>query len=81
MAELLTMLRQLQTRFAPFLDRYHNFMQEDPEIPTDVSFSQNLLKQQCIQLIFILESKTDPINVEPRVRSHAFSGTRLPFTK
>lgn len=36
MAELLTTLRKLQTRFAPFLDRYHKFMQEDPVVPPEV---------------------------------------------
>ncbi|KAJ8968599.1 hypothetical protein NQ317_004415 [Molorchus minor] len=35
MAELLTMLGQLQTRFAPFLERYQNFMQDDPEVSTE----------------------------------------------
>lgn len=38
MAELLTMLTQLQTRFAPFLERYQNFMQEDPEVSSEVSY-------------------------------------------
>lgn len=40
MADLLTFLGQLQTRFAPFLANYHNFMQQDPEIPPDVSLNQ-----------------------------------------
>lgn len=39
MADLLTFLGQLQTRFAPFLANYHNFMQQDPEIPPDVSLN------------------------------------------
>lgn len=37
MADLLTMLGQLQTRFAPFLEQYQQFMQEDPEIPAEVT--------------------------------------------
>lgn len=36
MAELLTMLGQLQIRFAPFLQRYQNFMQEDRVVPEEV---------------------------------------------
>lgn len=36
MAELLTTLGQLQVRFAPFLERYQNFMQEDRVIPEEV---------------------------------------------
>ncbi|XP_074038258.1 large proline-rich protein bag6-A isoform X3 [Leptinotarsa decemlineata] len=35
MASLLTMLGQLQTRFAPFLQQYQNFMVEDPEMSNE----------------------------------------------
>lgn len=38
MANLLTMLNQLQARFAPFLARYQSFMQDDPQVAPDVSF-------------------------------------------
>jgi hypothetical protein len=36
MAELLAVLNHLQTRFAPFLERYRHFMVEDPIIPQEV---------------------------------------------
>lgn len=36
MAELLTILGQLQLRFAPFLERYQTFMQEDRTVPEEV---------------------------------------------
>ncbi|CAH1179566.1 unnamed protein product [Phaedon cochleariae] len=35
MAALLTMLGQLQSRFAPFLEQYQNFMRDDPEVPAE----------------------------------------------
>ncbi|KAG5900468.1 hypothetical protein JTB14_010882 [Gonioctena quinquepunctata] len=45
MATLLTMLGQLQTRFAPFLEQYQNFMLEDPEI-----IVENVQRQTQIML-------------------------------
>lgn len=36
MSELLTMLGQLQLRFAPFLERYQTFMQADAVVPEEV---------------------------------------------
>lgn len=50
MAELLTMLNQLQARFAPFLQQYQNFMQEDPTVEPAVSFYnfKPYLKTNCV---------------------------------
>lgn len=65
MADLLTMLGQLQTRFAPFLERYQNFMQEDPEISPEVCYLQKKNSLSKNKYIFFSESKTDSNNAEP----------------
>ncbi|CAH0547365.1 unnamed protein product [Brassicogethes aeneus] len=51
MAELLTMLGQLQTRFAPFLERYQTFMQEDPVVATENVRSTQLMITQVSEVL------------------------------
>uniref|UniRef100_A0A6P7GL72 Large proline-rich protein BAG6 n=1 Tax=Diabrotica virgifera virgifera TaxID=50390 RepID=A0A6P7GL72_DIAVI len=38
LSELLTMLTQIQIRFAPFLERYQQFTRDDPDVTGDVSY-------------------------------------------
>ncbi|KAH0812127.1 hypothetical protein GEV33_010658 [Tenebrio molitor] len=64
MAELLAVLNHLQTRFAPFLERYRHFMVEDPIIPQELN---------C------LERAPDPGDVDSRLRGAALLGPRLPL--
>ncbi|KAJ8927917.1 hypothetical protein NQ314_019547, partial [Rhamnusium bicolor] len=54
MAELLTVLGQLQTRFAPFLERYQNFMQEDPEIPPENQAHTQVMLNRVSEVLHFL---------------------------
>ncbi|XP_050511240.1 large proline-rich protein bag6-A isoform X4 [Diabrotica virgifera virgifera] len=46
LSELLTMLTQIQIRFAPFLERYQQFTRDDPDVTgDDVRTTQNMLNR------------------------------------
>ncbi|XP_056647813.1 large proline-rich protein bag6-B isoform X2 [Diorhabda sublineata] len=54
MSELLTMLGQLQIRFAPFLERYQTFMNEDPEVTTDNQRSTQTMLNRVSEVMHFL---------------------------
>lgn len=54
MAELLTMLTQLQTRFAPFLERYQDFMQEDPEVTSENERQTQIMLNRVSEVLHFL---------------------------
>ncbi|XP_018580281.1 large proline-rich protein bag6 isoform X2 [Anoplophora glabripennis] len=54
MSELLTMLTQLQTRFAPFLERYQNFMQEDPEVSSENERQTQIMLNRVSEVLHFL---------------------------
>ncbi|CAH1963100.1 unnamed protein product [Acanthoscelides obtectus] len=54
MSELLTQLAQLQVRFAPFLERYQSFMQEDPEISSENQRTVQLMLNRVSEVLHFL---------------------------
>ncbi|XP_044253618.1 large proline-rich protein BAG6 isoform X2 [Tribolium madens] len=70
MAELLTTLNQLQTRFAPFLERYRHFMVEDPIIPQEnVRQTQAMLTRVSEVLHFLGHAYHSLSDIIIRVRT------------
>lgn len=54
MADLLTLLGQLQTRFAPFLATYQNFMRTDPEVAPYQFRSTQLMVNRVSEVMHFL---------------------------
>jgi hypothetical protein len=70
MAELLAVLNHLQTRFAPFLERYRHFMVEDPIIPQEnVRQTQAMLTRVSEVLHFLGHAYHSLSDIIIRVRT------------
>ncbi|KAH1011833.1 hypothetical protein HUJ04_001114 [Dendroctonus ponderosae] len=54
MAALLSTLNQLQARYAPFLARYQDFMQNDPEVPPEELEETNQMLNRVSQVMHFL---------------------------
>lgn len=80
MADLLAQLGRLQVRFAPFLERYQNFMREDPSVSDEVICFKFLLKCYT-HFIFSPGIETDTDNDKSCIRSSTFPGPCLPLAQ